>query len=68
MENNGKQRQKVLKVLKKDDEEVKPGEVILTLEAMKVEFEIKAQTAGKVKIKVNQGDIVQSEAILCEIY
>jgi len=58
----------VLKVLKKDDEEVKPGEVILTLEAMKVEFEIKAQTAGKVKIKVNQGDIVQSEAILCEIY
>jgi len=58
----------VLKVLKKDDEEVKPGEVILTLEAMKVEFEIKAQTEGKVKVKVSQGDIVQSEAILCEIY
>ncbi|HNV43260.1 MAG: sodium-extruding oxaloacetate decarboxylase subunit alpha [Spirochaetes bacterium] len=58
----------VLKVLKKDDEEVKPGEVILTLEAMKVEFEIKAQTAGKVKVKVSHGDIVQSEAILCEIY
>ncbi len=58
----------VLKILKSDGEIVKPGEVILTLEAMKVEFEIKAQQEGKVKILVTKGDVVQSEDPLCEIY
>ncbi len=58
----------VLKILKSNDENVESGEVILTLEAMKVEFEIKAQQSGKVKIMVTKGDVVQSEEILCEIY
>lgn len=58
----------VLKIIKNNGEEVKTGEVILTLEAMKVEFEIKATVDGKVKILVSKGDVVQSEQPLCEIY
>ncbi|HPC37806.1 MAG TPA: sodium-extruding oxaloacetate decarboxylase subunit alpha [Exilispira sp.] len=58
----------VLKILKENGSDVKTGEVILTLEAMKVEFEIKAPIDGKVKILVTKGDVVQSEEPLCEIY
>ncbi|MEJ5273411.1 MAG: sodium-extruding oxaloacetate decarboxylase subunit alpha [Spirochaetota bacterium] len=58
----------VLKILKENGSDVKAGEVILTLEAMKVEFEIKAPVDGKVKILVTKGDVVQSEEPLCEIY
>lgn len=58
----------VLKILKENGEQVKSGDVVLTLEAMKVEFEIKAQVDGKVKILVSKGDVVQSEDPLCEIY
>lgn len=58
----------VLKILKENGEQVKSGDVVLTLEAMKVEFEIKAQVDGKVKILVTKGDVVQSEDPLCEIY
>jgi oxaloacetate decarboxylase alpha subunit len=58
----------VLKILKENGEQIKSGDVILTLEAMKVEFEIKAQVDGKAKILVSKGDVVQSEDPLCEIY
>lgn len=58
----------VLKILKNNGDEVKAHDVILTLEAMKVEFEIKAPIDGKVKILVTKGDVVQSEDSLCEIY
>jgi oxaloacetate decarboxylase alpha subunit len=58
----------VLKILKENGEQIKSGDVILTLEAMKVEFEIKAQVDGKAKILVSKSDVVQSEDPLCEIY
>ncbi len=58
----------VLKILKNNGDEVKAHDVILTLEAMKVEFEIKAPIDGKVKILVTKGDVIQSEDSLCEIY
>ncbi|MFN3410704.1 MAG: biotin/lipoyl-containing protein [Exilispira sp.] len=58
----------VLKILKSNGDEIKAGDVILTLEAMKVEFEIKSPSDGNVKILVEKGDVVQSEDLLCEIY
>lgn len=59
---------KIFKVLKLEGEEVKLGEPVLILEAMKMEHTIKAQQDGIVK-KINypEGAQVQGGVELCEI-
>jgi biotin carboxyl carrier protein len=58
----------VLKILVKEGSEVKIGDPILILEAMKMESEIASTASGVVKsIKVKEGDTVQEDEVLVEI-
>ena len=59
---------KIFKVLKEEGEEVKLGDAVLILEAMKMEHTIKAQQDGVVKkIHFEEGAQVQGGVELCEI-
>lgn len=59
---------KICKVNKKVGDEVKEGDVILILEAMKMENDVKATKAGKVvDICVKEGDHVAGEELLAKI-
>jgi glutaconyl-CoA/methylmalonyl-CoA decarboxylase subunit gamma len=58
----------ILEVKKRIGDEVKSGDTVLIMEAMKMENEIKADRNGKIKeIKVNNGDSVLEGEILFEI-
>ncbi len=55
----------ILKILARVGEEVKKGETVLIMEAMKMENEIKAEKAGKVaEIRVREGDNVLQDDVL----
>lgn len=57
----------VLKVLIAEGQEVKKGDSLLVLEAMKMENNIKSTTDGVVKkILINQGDKVEKNAVLLQ--
>ncbi len=59
---------KVIKILKKDGDDVKEGEGIIVIEAMKMENELRSPKAGKVReIKVKEGDAVEAGARLAQI-
>lgn len=59
---------RVVKILKKSDEEVKEGEGVIVIEAMKMESELKSPIDGKVKeVKVKEGDAVESGIVLLVI-
>ncbi len=59
---------KIFQILKKKGSEVKSGDTILILEAMKMEHAIKATKDGKVKeIFFNEGEQVTGGAELCAI-
>lgn len=59
---------KIFKVLKGEGEEVKLGDPVIILEAMKMEHTIKAQQDGVVKkIHFEEGAQVQGGVELCEI-
>jgi 3-methylcrotonyl-CoA carboxylase alpha subunit len=59
---------KIFKILKSQDEDVKKGETILILEAMKMEHAIRSDKDGKVKkIFFNVGELVQGGVILAEV-
>jgi biotin carboxyl carrier protein len=56
---------KIVSIRCKVNDTVKPGQVLLVLEAMKMENEIYSASSGVVKeIKVNEGDFVQPGAML----
>lgn len=58
----------ILEIKVKVGDEVKPGDVLLVMEAMKMENNIKADKAGKItNIKVNTGDSVLEGALLVEL-
>ena len=58
----------ILELKKKVGDEVQVGDVLLIMEAMKMENNIKADKAGKIKaIKVNNGDSVLEGDVLVEI-
>lgn len=59
---------KIFKVIKDSGSEVKKGETILILEAMKMEHSIRSDKDGKVKkINFQVGELVQGGVILAEV-
>lgn len=59
---------KIFKVLKEVGSEVKKGEAILILEAMKMEHSIRSDKDGRVKkIPFKVGDLVQGGVLLAEV-
>ena len=58
----------ILKILKKEGDKVEAGEVVLILEAMKMQNELHAKRSGVVKqINVKQGDSVEMRQVLAII-
>ncbi|WBW49953.1 biotin/lipoyl-binding protein [Peptoniphilus equinus] len=57
----------ILRVNVKDGDTVSAGDVILILEAMKMENEIVAPADGTVSLNVKQGDTVDTDQVLAEI-
>ena len=57
----------VWKVIVSPGADVKIGETILVVEAMKAEFEVKATSTGKVQLHVKEGQVVQSGDLLASI-
>ncbi len=56
---------RVVKILKQEGEDVSQNEGVVIVEAMKMETELKALQAGKIKsIKVKEGDTVDANAIV----
>ncbi len=56
---------RVVKILKKEGDEVQAGESVVVVEAMKMESELKASVSGIVKeVKVKEGDTVEKDSIL----
>lgn len=59
---------KIFKVIKEVGSEVKKGETILILEAMKMEHSIRSDKDGKVKaIPFKTGELVQGGVVLAEV-
>ncbi|MCB9060731.1 MAG: acetyl-CoA carboxylase biotin carboxyl carrier protein subunit [Halobacteriovoraceae bacterium] len=59
---------KIVKILVKEGQEVKVGNTLVVLEAMKMENEIKAQADGKIiKIHINEGDVLEQGVLLLEM-
>jgi len=58
----------VLRVNVSDGDSVQAGDVILILEAMKMENEIVAPSAGTVTLKVKAGETVDTDAVLASVY
>ena len=59
---------KVLKIEKKAGERVEEDDVVVVLEAMKMEIPVVAPVSGTVKeIKVSPGQAVAAEQVLAEI-
>ncbi|OLR64954.1 biotin/lipoyl-containing protein [Peptoniphilus porci] len=57
----------ILKINVKDGDTVGEGDVILILEAMKMENEIVAPCAGKVTLNVKAGETVDTDALLASV-
>ncbi len=56
---------RVVKLLKKEGEEVEEGEGVVVIEAMKMESELKSSIQGKIKdLKVKEGDAVEGGTVL----
>lgn len=59
---------RVVKILKNLEEEVKEGDGVIVIEAMKMESELKSPINGKVReIKVKEGSAVESGTVLLVI-
>lgn len=58
----------IIKILKKEGDEVAAGETVLILEAMKMQNEIQAKVAGKItSVAVKEGENVEIRQVLCVI-
>lgn len=56
---------RVVKILKSEGDDVEQNEGVIVVEAMKMESELKAYSAGKIKeIKVKEGDTVEANTLL----
>jgi len=56
---------KVLRVLKKNGDSVKTGEIVMVVESMKMEINISASKDGIFETSVRQGDGVDQGVVLC---
>lgn len=57
----------ILKVNVKDGDQVSAGDVVIILEAMKMENEIVAPVSGTISINVKQGETVDTDQVLAEV-
>ena len=58
----------IIKILKKEGETVEAGETVMILEAMKMQNELTAKTAGTIRqMNVKQGENVEMRQVLCII-
>ena len=58
----------ILKILKKEGDRVDVGDTIIVLEAMKMQNDLQAKTAGVItQMNVKQGDNVEMRQVLCII-
>jgi oxaloacetate decarboxylase alpha subunit len=57
----------VLKLLKRDGDAVAVNETVVSLEALKMEMEIKTPAAGRIRYCVKAGDSVRAKATLAEV-
>jgi biotin carboxyl carrier protein len=58
----------ILKILKKEGERVEVGETVIILEAMKMQNDLQAKSAGVItQMNVKQGDNVEMRQVLCII-
>ncbi|MDR3672633.1 MAG: hypothetical protein P4L36_17435 [Holophaga sp.] len=58
----------ILKILKKEGDQVAVGETVIILEAMKMQNDLVAKTAGRIsQMNVKQGDNVEMRQVLCII-
>ncbi len=58
----------ILKILKKEGDPVEVGETVIILEAMKMQNDLQAKTAGRItQMNVKQGDNVEMRQVLCII-
>ena len=58
----------ILKILKKEGDQVEAGETVIILEAMKMQNDLQAKTSGRItQMNVKQGDNVEMRQVLCII-
>jgi biotin carboxyl carrier protein len=58
----------ISKIFAKEGEEIKTGQKILSLSAMKMENEIVSESAGKIKkINIKEGQLVKANELLAEL-
>jgi biotin carboxyl carrier protein len=58
----------IIKILKKEGDRVEAGEVVLVLEAMKMQNDVQAKVAGVIRqMNVKQGENVEMRQVLCVI-
>jgi oxaloacetate decarboxylase alpha subunit len=57
----------VMKLIKKDGDVVTVNETVITIEALKMEMEIRTPVAGRICYCVRQGDTVRAKAPLAEV-
>jgi biotin carboxyl carrier protein len=58
----------ILKILKKEGDRVEVGETVIILEAMKMQNDLQAKSAGVItQMNVKQGDNVEMRQVLCII-
>lgn len=58
----------IIKILKKEGDHVEAGETVMILEAMKMQNELTAKTAGVIRqMNVKQGENVEIRQVLCII-
>jgi biotin carboxyl carrier protein len=58
----------IMKIMKKEGDKVAVGDVILILEAMKMQNEVQAKAAGTIRqMNVKQGENVEMRQVLCVI-
>ena len=57
----------ILKVLVNDGDQVSAGDVVVILEAMKMENEIVAPADGKISMKVKVGETVDTDQVIAEL-
>jgi len=58
----------ILKILKKEGDQVEAGETVIILEAMKMQNDLQAKTSGRItQMNVKQGENVEMRQVLCII-